>query len=141
MRGDRGRRVAEQPDHRCGDPEAVRDGICCEKKLAVQCEKLAASIARVSSTREPPWAEEQSPRKAQFAMFWQSTSTGSGRERSRSGSAGSSRCCSWLSGSSAWCATLASDMDSFVYFATFLATITVLLIFYSELQVRIQYIR
>ena len=103
-----------------------------EKKLAVQCEKLAASIAR-EQYQKPPWAEEQSPRKAQFAMFWQYFD--------------------WQ-----WARTLPievrglvtmlflafgivglvrharGDMDSFVYFATFLATITVLLIFYLNFK-------
>jgi hypothetical protein len=103
-----------------------------EKKLAVQCEKLAASIAR-EQYQKPPWAEEQSPRKAQFAMFWQYFDWQWARTLPV-GVRGLVTMLFLAFGIIGLVRHARGDMDSFVYFATFLATITVLLIFYLNFK-------
>ena len=103
-----------------------------EKKLAVQCEKLAASIAR-EQYQKPPWAEEQSPRKAQFAMFWQYFDWQWARTLPI-GVRGLVTMLFLAFGIVGLVRHARGDMDSFVYFATFLATITVLLIFYLNFK-------
>ncbi len=103
-----------------------------EKKLAVQCEKLAASIAR-EQYQKPPWAEEQSPRGAQFAMFWQYFDWQWARTLPI-GLRGLATMLFLAFGIVGLVRHARGDLDSFVYFATFLATITVLLIFYLNFK-------
>ena len=103
-----------------------------EKKLAVRCEKLAASIAR-EQYQKPPWSELQSPRKAQFAMFWQYFDWQWARTLPI-GVRGLATMLFLVFGIVGLVRHARGDMDSFVYFATFLATITVLLIFYLNFK-------
>jgi hypothetical protein len=103
-----------------------------EKKLAVRCDKLAASIAR-EQYQKPPWAEEQSPRKAQFAMFWQYFDWQWARTLPL-GARGLVTMLFLAFGIVGLVRHARGDMDSFVYFITFLGTITVLLIFYLNFK-------
>ncbi len=103
-----------------------------EKSLAVKCEKLAASIAR-EQYQKPPWAEMQSPRKAQFAMFWQYFDW----QWARTLPVGVRDLATMLFltlGIIGLVRHARGDLDSFVYFVTFLGTITVLLIFYLNFK-------
>ncbi len=103
-----------------------------EKKLAVRCDKLAASIAR-EQYQKPPWAEEQSPRKAQFAMFWQYFDWQWARTLPI-GVRGLVTMLFFAFGFVGLVRHARGDLDSFVYFVTFLGTITVLLIFYLNFK-------
>ena len=103
-----------------------------EKSLAVKCEKLAASIAR-EQYQKPPWAEMQSPRKAQFAMFWQYFDWQWARTLPI-GIRGLVTMLFLALGIIGLVRHARGDLDSFVYFVTFLGTITVLLIFYLNFK-------
>jgi len=103
-----------------------------EKKLAVKCEKLAASIAR-EQYQKPPWTEMQSPRKAQFAMFWQYFDWQWARTLPI-GVRGLATMLFLALGIVGIVRHARGDLDSFVYFVTFLGTITVLLIFYLNFK-------
>ncbi|MEE8572707.1 MAG: DUF2723 domain-containing protein, partial [Gemmatimonadota bacterium] len=103
-----------------------------EKSLAVKCDKLAASIAR-EQYQKPPWAEMQSPRKAQFAMFWQYFDWQWARTLPI-GIRGLVTMLFLALGITGLVRHARGDLDSFVYFVTFLGTITVLLIFYLNFK-------
>jgi hypothetical protein len=103
-----------------------------EKSLAVKCDKLAASIAR-EQYQKPPWAEMQSPRKAQFAMFWQYFDWQWARTLPI-GVRGLATMLFLALGIIGLVRHARGDLDSFVYFVTFLGTITVLLIFYLNFK-------
>ena len=103
-----------------------------EKSLAVKCDKLAASIAR-EQYQKPPWAEMQSPRKAQFAMFWQYFDWQWARTLPI-GIRGLVTMLFLALGIIGLVRHARGDLDSFVYFVTFLGTITVLLIFYLNFK-------
>jgi len=103
-----------------------------EKKLAVKCTKLASSIAR-EQYQKPPWTEEQSPRKAQFAMYWQYFDWQWARTLPIS-VRGLVTVLFLALGIVGLVRHARGDMDSFVYFVTFLATITILLIFYLNFR-------
>ena len=100
--------------------------------MAVQCEKLAASIAR-EQYQKPPWAEEQSPREAQFAMFWQYFDWQWARTLPI-GLRGLATMLFLAFGIVGLVRHARGDLDSFVSFAAFLATISVLLIFYLNFK-------
>ena len=103
-----------------------------EEKLAVKCDRLAASIAR-EQYQKPPWSEEQSPRRAQFAMFWQYFDWQWARTLPI-GVRGLVTMLFLTLGIVGLVRHAKGDLDSFVYFATFLFTITVLLIFYLNFR-------
>ena len=122
------------PDNRIIDaviPKQYETGFG-EKKLAVRCDKLAASIAR-EQYQKPPWSKEQSPRKAQFGMFWQYFDWQWARTLPI-GVRGVVTLMFLAFGIVGLVRHARGDLDSFVYFITFLGTITVLLIFYLNFK-------
>jgi hypothetical protein len=103
-----------------------------ERKLAVKCNDLAASIAR-EQYQKPPFTDEQSPRRAQFAMFWQYFDWQWARTLPI-GLRGIVTMLFFAFGIVGLVRHARGDFDSFVYFATFLLTISVLLIFYLNFK-------
>jgi hypothetical protein len=103
-----------------------------EKKLAVKCDNLAASIAR-EQYQKPPWTDAQAPRRAQLAMFWQYFDWQWARGLPIS-VRGIVTVLFLALGIIGLVRHARGDLDSFVYFVTFLFTITLLLILYLNFK-------
>ena len=106
----------------------TRDG----RKLSVQCEALAASLAR-EQYQKPPLTERQAPFGAQFANYFQYFDWQWARSLAPSGRLLVTFLFLGLGFVGLW-RHARGDPDSFAYFATLLFTVTILLVYYLNFR-------
>ena len=106
----------------------TRDG----RKLSVQCEALAASLAR-DQYQKPPLTDRQAPFGAQFANYFQYFDWQWARSLAPEGRLAVTFLFVGLGFVGLW-RHARGDPDSFAYFATLLFTVTILLVYYLNFR-------